>query len=748
MPDRTIVIGDIHGCADALHALLEAIQPEASDTIITLGDYVDRGPHSAQVLDTLTDLISDCHLIPLLGNHEIMMTQALNNRRDFEFWVFNGGKTTLESYGGDINNLPMHHRTFLNHCQRFHETDTHIFVHAAYNHELAMAQQPDDLLFWQHVGDGFIPDPHVSGKTVICGHTPQLNGEVCDLGHIIILDTFCYGDQWLTAMNVETGEILQANLAGRLRQPASNLNKRKSQASSPTATAASDQLPGQLDSSQQNDSLEPVDWPFDADRTSPLNVDGPSFLETLNQVGGYIANHLDHLDDYPVKNNQAGESVAAAIDETLPEHGTELDPLLKDLFHDYIPGTFNTTSPGYLAYIPGGGIPEAAIADLIASTTNRFVTVWNASPALAQIESIVIRWLCRIMGYGDQAGGFLATGGSMANLAALIVARVKLAGDDFQRSRIYCSDQTHHCVDKAAFMAGFPKANLRKIPVDRQFQIDLEALRRAIRADQSSGFQPLVIVANAGTTNTGAIDDLLQLRSIADSSGCWLHADAAYGGFFNLTERGRDILTGIEQADSIVLDPHKGMFVPYGTGCLLVKRREDLLPAFQFTSDYMPAMTGDRQREDFCEISPELSRDNRSLRIWLPIKLHGIGLWRTLLEEKLRLAQWAHQQLCRLQTEIAEKSQRFELEIVAPPRLTVVAFCLNRRDADDVQNNELNRRWLDEINRGGRIMMTGTTIDGRFILRICVLSFRTHIDRMREGLCRVVSTARELTGID
>ena len=213
-----------------------------------------------------------------------------------------------------------------------------------------------------------------------------------------------------------------------------------------------------------------------------------------------------------------------------------------------------------------------------------------------------------------------------------------------------------------------------------------------------------------------------------------MHVDAAYGGFFLLTESGRQRMKGIEKADSVVLDPHKGLFLPYGTGCLLVKNRDDLLPAFSFTSEYMPAMTGDRHREDFCEISPELSRGHRGLRIWLPIKLHGIGVFRTLLQEKLDLIHWATSKLEMINESLPEDRPSVSLEIVARPQLSVVAFRLNDSELMPEQNDELNRQWLEQINRDGAIMMTGTHLDERYVLRICVLHFRTHIDRIQKAL--------------
>ena len=213
---RTIAIGDIHGCAVALDTVLAEIAPQPSDTIVALGDYVDRGPESSRVIETLIDLVTHCRFVPLIGNHELMMFKGMNNQKDFDFWFQYGGNTTLASYGNSLRNIPQHHLTFLSHCIRFFETDTHFFVHANYDSDEPLDEQPDGLLFWEHIGD-FAPPPHYSGKTAVVGHTPQVDGHIRDLGHVKIIDTFCYGDQWLTALDLTNNLIIQGNNNGDLR---------------------------------------------------------------------------------------------------------------------------------------------------------------------------------------------------------------------------------------------------------------------------------------------------------------------------------------------------------------------------------------------------------------------------------------------------------------------------------------------------------------------------------------------------
>jgi serine/threonine protein phosphatase 1 len=216
MPDRTIAIGDIHGCAAALETLIGEIQPTADDLVIPLGDYVDRGPDTRRALDLLIELDDRCQLVPLLGNHEIMMLQAIADLGALQFWLECGGMATVESYGGALEHIPQEHLAFLHRCCRFVETDRFVFVHANYDANLPLEAQPDFLLFWQHVVHT-LPGQHRSGKTAIVGHTPQTNGEILDVGYLICIDTYCVGDGWLTALDVESGTIWQADKHGELR---------------------------------------------------------------------------------------------------------------------------------------------------------------------------------------------------------------------------------------------------------------------------------------------------------------------------------------------------------------------------------------------------------------------------------------------------------------------------------------------------------------------------------------------------
>jgi aromatic-L-amino-acid decarboxylase len=390
-----------------------------------------------------------------------------------------------------------------------------------------------------------------------------------------------------------------------------------------------------------------------------------------------------------------------------------------------------------MAYVPGGGLPHAAVADLVADIVNRYVTVWRAAPGLAQIEATVARWLCDIVGYPSAALGTLTTGGSLANLSAIVTARrARLGDDDFRDAVIYISDQTHHSVGKAAVQVGFAPRQLRELPTDAEFRLAPDSLARAVREDRAAGRRPLLVIASAGTTNTGAVDDLAGLADVAAAERLWLHVDAAYGGFFLLTERGRAVMRGIGRADSVTLDPHKGMFLPYGTGAVLVREGADLRRAFGGTSIYLPEAVDDPEAVSASDISPELSRDFRALRLWLPLKMHGVAPFRRQLDEKIDLARWAADQLKQLPG----------IEIVAEPQLSTLAFRRVRPGMDEPALTRLNRDLLDRVNARQRVLLSPTMLGERFVIRICIVSFRTHADRVAEAVTIVRDVVREPAG--
>jgi len=467
-----------------------------------------------------------------------------------------------------------------------------------------------------------------------------------------------------------------------------------------------------------------VTEPVDASRQ--LEPSAAEMRRVVEAALARIVPHLESLGEQPAAEEdlEAGLALARRLEEPLPERGTDVETLLDQLFHDVVGHSFNAAGPGYLGYIPGGGLFLSAVADLVASSVNRYTGVFAAAPGLVQLELNVVRWLCELVGFGRGSGGFLASGGSMATLSAVVAARHEKLGEELLDGVLYASDQVHHCVTKAARLAGLPARAIRVLASDDGGRLDPASVAGAVDEDRRRGLRPFLLVGSAGTVNTGAVDPLTDLAGLAEREGLWFHVDAAYGGFFRLTERGRERLAGIERADSVVLDPHKGLFVPYGCGALVVRDRGALRRSHGQDADYLPPLHEDEGRVDFSEITPELSRPYRGLRVWLPLRAYGVAAFRRQLDEKLDLARW-------LAGELAGEEG---IELVAPPELSLLALRVARPGASEEERDELTRRLQRSINRRNRVHVTGTRFHGRYVLRICVLSFRTHRERVEMAL--------------
>ncbi|MBF0451213.1 MAG: aminotransferase class I/II-fold pyridoxal phosphate-dependent enzyme [Candidatus Magnetomorum sp.] len=419
------------------------------------------------------------------------------------------------------------------------------------------------------------------------------------------------------------------------------------------------------------------------------------------------------------------------INEPLPEDACQdVDQLFQLIFEKLAPVSTNDNSPGYLAYIPGGGLFHACLAEFISLCLNRYVTIFMSAPGLAAIENQAIRWFCDIIGYSERSGGVLTSGGSLATIYALHLARschFSHDPDQALNGRVYASNQTHCCLNQAMQLCGFSDKHLQQIDCHpSNYRICINTLRQSIENDQKNGTQPFMLIANAGTTNTGAVDDLSVMADIAKDYGLWFHVDAAYGGFFMLTDHGKGIMKGIERADSVCVDPHKSLFFPYGTGALLVKDQKKLLSVFKNKGTYLPEHVDSVLPDDIMNISPEMTREFRGLRVWLPIKMLGIKAFRDQLEEKILLAQW----VCK------EIEQIDPVIIVAKPQLSTFVFKIQTTDSGKLLD-DINRCFINEINKQGRILLSpfrGNGQVGEFGIRMSILSFRTDKKRLEQGI--------------
>ena len=460
--------------------------------------------------------------------------------------------------------------------------------------------------------------------------------------------------------------------------------------------------------------------------TYPLEPDRAAMTAMAAAAADLVATFVEGLPAAPAA---ATSGAAAMVPGLLAPPGEDPGDFgeLLGRFREAAGPVIETAGPGYLAYIGGGGLYTSALAEFVARAFNRYSGLAAFAPALVAMEEGILRWLGREMGLPATSGGVLSTGGSMATLTALVAARVDRLGDDVGAGTAYVSDYTHRCLAKAARIAGLRADQVRVVPTGADLRMDADAAAAMIAADRAAGRRPFLLVGTAGTTHTGTVDPLADLAGVAAEAGLWFHVDGAYGGLFRLTDRGRARLAGIEGADSLVLDPHKSLFLPYGTGVALVRDPATLRRAFAADGHYLQDLAGDEALPDFADLGPELSRDFRGLRVWLPLHLHGVAAFREALDEKLDLAAFAH----------AELSRSHLLELPWPPDLSTVAFRLPGGAAA----NEANQALLARINGGRRVHISSTLIDGVVTLRLCIISHVTHHDRVAEAVEIVIREA-------
>jgi len=429
-----------------------------------------------------------------------------------------------------------------------------------------------------------------------------------------------------------------------------------------------------------------------------------------------LVEFLEDLPSQPMRGDEGADALCRAMRAPVPPpDGTPFETVLRQLFDEWIPRSFNCASPGYLAFIPGGGLYPAALADFIADGVNRFTGIWQAAPALVQLEANALDWFRDWMQFPATARGLLTTGGSMANFNAIVCARERHLGPRIRDGVLYTSTEAHHSVAKSAKLAGILPDRVRTIPADVHFRMRVDELDAAIRRDRADGLVPFIVVSNAGTTNTGAVDPLEAIGLLCGREGLWHHVDGAYGAFFHAVPALRPLLAGLPAADSLTLDPHKGLFLPYGTGALLVRDARALRAAHQATAGYLPEMPDAEEFYDPSQHGPDLSRGFPGLRVWLSITLLGAARVLAAIAEKRALAVDAEERIRRIP----------RIVIDAPPQLSLFAFHVEWPGASQAEQNEATRDLLDRVTARGHVMLTGCQVGGRFLGRVCVLSFRT-----------------------
>ncbi|HSM58630.1 MAG TPA: aminotransferase class V-fold PLP-dependent enzyme [Candidatus Sulfomarinibacteraceae bacterium] len=469
----------------------------------------------------------------------------------------------------------------------------------------------------------------------------------------------------------------------------------------------------------------------------PLEPDEAQRRRLMERVSAYAQGFLENLEGAPAfVEDSPGERRKGLHASPLSEEGIGLDEAL-ELIAEHVdkPGV-NPASGRFLGYIPGGGLYYSALGDFLAAVANRYAGIFFASPGAVRMENMLLGWMGDLVGYPRSRGGNITSGGSIANLMGVVAARDahEVEGEAVSRAVVYLTEHTHHSVDKALRIAGMGNCVVRRVPVDRCYRMRPEVLQQTIAADRKKGLRPWLLVAAAGSTNTGSVDPLTTLGQIAREQGLWYHVDGAYGGFFILCDEGRRKLQGIELSDSVVMDPHKTLFLPYGTGTVLVRDRATLMPSHHYTADYMQDTERAVEELSPAEVSPELTKHFRGMRLWLPLKVVGLAPFRAALEEKMLLARYFHRELQAVEG----------FEVGPEPDLSVVIYRYVPRRGDP---DAFNERLAQALQQDGRVFVSSTRVQGKFVLRAAIVSFRTHLDDVQETIAVLRETAKALESL-
>jgi aromatic-L-amino-acid/L-tryptophan decarboxylase len=444
----------------------------------------------------------------------------------------------------------------------------------------------------------------------------------------------------------------------------------------------------------------------------PLGLDPETMRRLGYQTVDLLVDRWVGLHEQPVLRRGTPTELARRLTGSPPEGPQSFERILEQLGSDVLPFVSHNDHPAFFAYIPGCGTWPGVLGDLVASACNLEASSWVQAAGPSQLELVVLGWFKQWIGYPEEAAGVLVSGGSAANLTALACAREALLGAMSDRVVAYLSDQAHSSMARAARVLGFRPNQVRVLPVDDGYRMRPEALAAAMAADLRAGRRPLFVAASAGATSTGAVDPLPELAALCRERGVWFHVDAAYGGFAALTERGRRWLAGMELADSVTLDPHKWLYQPFECGCLLVREGQRLHEAFRIQPVYLKDTEAAELEVNFSDLSVQLSRTSRALKLWMSLRYFGIDAFRAAIDGSIDLALFA-------QARIEASAQ---LELLTPAKLGVVCFRRRPEGMDEDRLERLNQQLAEGLAASGQGLVSSTRLRGRFALRMCVLN--------------------------
>lgn len=434
------------------------------------------------------------------------------------------------------------------------------------------------------------------------------------------------------------------------------------------------------------------------------------------------------LNQRPVGRKAGREELMAALDEPPPREGAPPEVVLERLARDVFPNVLRIHHPRFFAFVPGPSNFAAAVGDFLAAGHNVFAGNWLSGSAASAMELVVTGWLRDLCGLAPGAEGLFVSGGSVANLTGLLVARHAMLGNRLDGAVAYLSEQTHSSVERALRIIGLLPDQIRKLGVNDQFQLSVHDLRAAVAADRAAGRRPFCVAGNAGAVNTGAVDPLNDLADFCEAEDLWLHVDGAFGAAAAICERGRRELRGLERVHSLSLDPHKWLFQPYEAGCVFVRQGSLLRETFRITAEYLRDVHRPSEEVHFCDRGVQLTRSFRSLKVWLTFQIFGVDAIQRAVERGFELAEYAEQRLRSMP----------EFELVTPAKMAVVTFRL--KGLPERAYEQAVARMLED----GYAFLTSTVIRGKAALRLCTINPRTQEEDIDSTLDRLNQICAEL----
>jgi glutamate/tyrosine decarboxylase-like PLP-dependent enzyme len=471
-------------------------------------------------------------------------------------------------------------------------------------------------------------------------------------------------------------------------------------------------------------------------KTAGLSLTAQEMHRLAEAATECLIARLENLRDEAPWRGAARSELEPILREPAPEQGRDAVAVLERATRDVLPIAARVDHPRFFAFVPSAPTWPGVIADYLAAGFNIFQGTWLGSGGPSQLELVVIDWFRQWVGYPETAGGLFTSGGSAAILDALVAAREQAGAPD--RPAIFKSDQTHSAVERAARIVGVRSEGVVRVPAGPDYRLAVAALERAVHGATERGLAPIAVCANAGTTNTGAIDPLPEIAAFCADRNIWLHVDAAYGGFAVLCDRGRELLAGMALADSISLDAHKWLFQPFEAGCLLVKDTAALVRAFNVNAEYLQDTKLGLEQVNFADRGHQLTRSFRALKVWMSVQTFGLARIREAVARGIDLAERAGRQV------IATDG----LELLTPPSLGVLCFRFRPQGAEWTAERveELNRSLQARVIESGIAMISSTRLSGIYTLRLCIMSHQTTWDDIRGTIERIAEYGRRLAG--